>query len=44
MRLAESLGDDAAVRAGVARYGDGGASSPALGPIARTDFDATLVA
>jgi alkanesulfonate monooxygenase SsuD/methylene tetrahydromethanopterin reductase-like flavin-dependent oxidoreductase (luciferase family) len=33
-------GDD--VRAGVARYAEAGASSPCVGPIARTDFEATL--
>jgi F420-dependent oxidoreductase-like protein len=37
-----AIGDEAAVRAGVQRYRDAGASSPCLGPIARTDFEGTL--
>jgi alkanesulfonate monooxygenase SsuD/methylene tetrahydromethanopterin reductase-like flavin-dependent oxidoreductase (luciferase family) len=37
-----AVGDDEAVRAGVARYRDAGAVSPCVGPIPRTDFDATL--
>ncbi len=32
------------VRAGVARYADGGATSPCVGPIPQTNFDATLEA
>jgi alkanesulfonate monooxygenase SsuD/methylene tetrahydromethanopterin reductase-like flavin-dependent oxidoreductase (luciferase family) len=37
-----AVGDEAAVRAGVARYREAGASSPCIGPIPRTDFEATL--
>lgn len=37
-----AVGDEAAVRAGVRRYLDAGAVSPCVGPIAGTDFDATL--
>ena len=37
-----AVGDEAAVREGVRRYADAGATSPAVGPIPRTDFDATL--
>jgi hypothetical protein len=37
-----AVGDDETVREGVRRYGDAGAVSPCVGPIARTDFDATL--
>jgi probable F420-dependent oxidoreductase len=39
-----AVGDAGAVRAGVARYREAGASSPCVGPISRTDFDATLAA
>ena len=39
-----AVGDPDAVRAGVARYRDAGATSPCVGPIGRTDFDATLEA
>jgi probable F420-dependent oxidoreductase len=39
-----AVGDADAVRAGVARYADAGASSPCIGPIGRSDFDATLAA
>ncbi|MGB2711835.1 MAG: LLM class flavin-dependent oxidoreductase [Conexibacter sp.] len=39
-----AVGDAEAVRAGVARYRDAGASSPCVGPISRTDFGATLAA
>ena len=39
-----AVGDEAAVRAGVARYSHAGASSPCIGPIAKTDFRATLQA
>lgn len=39
-----AVGDADAVRAGVARYRDAGASSPCVGPISKTDFDATLTA
>jgi F420-dependent oxidoreductase-like protein len=37
-----AVGDDDGVRAGVSRYRDAGAVSPCVGPIARTDFEATL--
>lgn len=37
-----AVGDADAVRAGVARYRDAGATSPCVGPISKTDFDATL--
>lgn len=40
--LLTTVGDEAGVRAGVQRYLDAGATSPCLGPIPRTDFDATL--
>jgi alkanesulfonate monooxygenase SsuD/methylene tetrahydromethanopterin reductase-like flavin-dependent oxidoreductase (luciferase family) len=37
-----AVGDEEAVRAGVQRYLDAGTTSPCVGPIARTDFTATL--
>jgi F420-dependent oxidoreductase-like protein len=37
-----AVGDDAAVRGGVARYCEAGATSPCIGPIPKTDFEATL--
>ena len=37
-----AVGDEDAVRAGVARYREAGATSPCVGPIARTDFEGTL--
>lgn len=37
-----AIGDPDAVRAGVARYEEAGATSPCVGPIAKTDFEATL--
>jgi alkanesulfonate monooxygenase SsuD/methylene tetrahydromethanopterin reductase-like flavin-dependent oxidoreductase (luciferase family) len=37
-----AVGDEAAVRASLTRYRDAGATSPSVGPIAKTDFDATL--
>jgi probable F420-dependent oxidoreductase len=37
-----AVGDADAVRAGIARYREAGASSPCVGPISRTDFDGTL--
>jgi probable F420-dependent oxidoreductase len=40
--LLTAVGDEAAVRAGLQRYRDAGATSPCVGPIPRTDFDATL--
>jgi len=39
-----AVGDEPAVRAGVARYREAGASSPCIGPIPKTDFEATLSA
>jgi probable F420-dependent oxidoreductase len=37
-----AVGDETAVRAGVERYRAAGASSPCVGPISKTDFEATL--
>ncbi len=37
-----AVGDDDAVQAGIARYLEAGATSPCVGPIAKSDFDATL--
>jgi F420-dependent oxidoreductase-like protein len=37
-----AVGDEEAVRAGVQRYREAGATSPCIGPIPRTDFEATL--
>ncbi len=37
-----AVGDEAAVREGVRRYQDAGATSPCVGPIPKTDFEATL--
>jgi alkanesulfonate monooxygenase SsuD/methylene tetrahydromethanopterin reductase-like flavin-dependent oxidoreductase (luciferase family) len=37
-----AVGDEGAVRAGVERYRAAGVTTPAVGPIAKTDFDATL--
>lgn len=37
-----AIGDRSAVQAGVERYRRAGASSPCVGPVARTDFEATL--
>lgn len=37
-----AIGDEAKVRAGLQRYLDAGATTAAVGPIARTDFDGTL--
>ena len=37
-----AVGEPDAVRAGIARYREAGATSPCVGPIARTDFEATL--
>jgi F420-dependent oxidoreductase-like protein len=39
-----AIGDEDAVRAGVRRYRDAGAGSPCVGPIAKTDVEATLAA
>jgi alkanesulfonate monooxygenase SsuD/methylene tetrahydromethanopterin reductase-like flavin-dependent oxidoreductase (luciferase family) len=37
-----AVGDEDALRAGLARYRDAGATSPAVAPLPRTDFAATL--
>jgi len=37
-----AIGDESDVRAGMQRYRDAGASSPSVGPIGKTDFEATL--
>jgi hypothetical protein len=37
-----AVGDEQAVRAGVERYSVAGATSLAIGPIRKTDFEATL--
>ncbi|MFI5009792.1 MAG: LLM class flavin-dependent oxidoreductase [Solirubrobacterales bacterium] len=37
-----AVGDESAVRAGVERYRAAGATSPCIGPIPKTDFEATL--
>jgi F420-dependent oxidoreductase-like protein len=37
-----AIGDEDGVRAGLQRYRDAGATTAAVGPIAHTDFDATL--
>jgi F420-dependent oxidoreductase-like protein len=37
-----AVGDEDRVRAGVARYLDAGTTSPCVGPIPKTDFEATL--
>jgi alkanesulfonate monooxygenase SsuD/methylene tetrahydromethanopterin reductase-like flavin-dependent oxidoreductase (luciferase family) len=37
-----AIGDETAVRAGLQRYRDAGASSPSVGPIGGSDFEATL--
>jgi alkanesulfonate monooxygenase SsuD/methylene tetrahydromethanopterin reductase-like flavin-dependent oxidoreductase (luciferase family) len=37
-----AVGDEQAVRGGVERYRDAGVTLPCLGPISRTDFEATL--
>lgn len=37
-----AVGDESALSAGVERYREAGASSPCIGPIPRTDFEATL--
>jgi F420-dependent oxidoreductase-like protein len=40
--LLTAVGDEEAVRASVQRYADSGAISPCVGPIPKTDFEATL--
>jgi probable F420-dependent oxidoreductase len=42
LSLLTAIGDEEGVRAGVARYADAGATSPCVGPIPKTDFEATL--
>ena len=42
LRALTAVGDEEAVRAGIQGYRDAGATSPGLGPIPRTDFEATL--
>jgi alkanesulfonate monooxygenase SsuD/methylene tetrahydromethanopterin reductase-like flavin-dependent oxidoreductase (luciferase family) len=37
-----AVGDESQLHAGIARYRDAGASSPCIGPIPHTDFEATL--
>jgi F420-dependent oxidoreductase-like protein len=37
-----AIGEESAVRTGIERYRQAGASSPCVGPVARTDFEATL--
>lgn len=37
-----AVGDEAAVRDGIRRYAGAGATSPCVGPIPKTDFEATL--
>lgn len=39
-----AVGDETTVAAGIERYRSAGASSPCIGPIAKTDFEATLQA
>ncbi|HEX8120789.1 MAG TPA: LLM class flavin-dependent oxidoreductase [Solirubrobacteraceae bacterium] len=42
LALLTATGDEAAVRAGVEAYAAAGTSSPCVGPIPKTDFEATL--
>ena len=42
LRSLTAVGDENGVREGVERYRAAGATSPCVGPIARTDFEATL--
>jgi probable F420-dependent oxidoreductase len=44
LRVLTAVGDAQGVREGVERYREAGATSPCVGPIARTDFEATLQA
>ena len=44
LELLCAIGDDGAVKAGIERYREAGATLPCLGPVAGTDFDATLEA
>jgi alkanesulfonate monooxygenase SsuD/methylene tetrahydromethanopterin reductase-like flavin-dependent oxidoreductase (luciferase family) len=42
LRALCAIGSPEDVRAGLARYQDAGATAPCVGPVARTDFEATL--
>jgi F420-dependent oxidoreductase-like protein len=42
LEVLTAVGDEAAVRDGLSRYLEAGATSPGVGPIPRTDFEATL--
>ncbi|HEY0363202.1 MAG TPA: LLM class flavin-dependent oxidoreductase, partial [Solirubrobacteraceae bacterium] len=42
LRALCAIGSPEEVRAGLARYQDAGATAPCVGPIARTDLEATL--
>ena len=42
LELLTAVGDEESVRAGVARYAGAGSTSPCVGPIPKTDFEATL--
>jgi len=42
LEVLTAVGDEAAVRAGIDRYAEAGATSPCVGPIPKTDFEATL--
>ena len=42
LRALTAVGDEATVREGVKRYRAAGATSPCVGPIPKTDFEATL--
>jgi hypothetical protein len=42
LRVLTAVGDGQAVREGVERYRAAGVTSPCIGPIAKTDFEATL--
>ena len=42
LHVLTAVGDDQAVRDGLGRYRDAGATSPGVGPIPKTDFEATL--
>lgn len=42
LRVLTAVGDATAVREGIERYREAGATSPCAGPIARTDFESTL--
>ena len=42
LEVLTATGDEDAVRRGIERYRAAGATSPCVGPIARTDFEATL--